>query len=195
MALYFGWQGTAPRAPYAPEQCSWIGRESEGNTGPCENSRAVYGVPSTLLRFVLDLYGPRYETASLLGDAQLMRVLTGSPQRGLAALEDATGADREELLVTFAAAMWADDRPGLGDWILSWNLYDIFQNVTPGARLQPYTSLAAEPTLDVSVRAASNAYLEWSPPLLHAPTSLRIRDPGDASALPRDMVLWVLRVQ
>ena len=60
--------------------------------------------------------------------------------------------------------------------------------------LQPYTSSAAEPTSSHSVRGGSTAYLEWSPPSSHAPTSLRIRTP-DEDELPDEMSFWILRIQ
>ena len=191
MALYFGFKGqNTPPATNAPEQCSWIGTPDEGNAGPCENNRAVYGVPSTLLRFVLDDYGLQYPG----GEAALMRALTSSPNRGLAVLEQATGEDKVSLLVRFAAMMWADGRPGLGDWLPSWDVFDIFDNVNENARLRPYDQTGATPALDVEVRAASNAYLLWTPPNLHDPTSVRIRT-LDGQPLPGHMVLWMLRIQ
>jgi len=190
MALYFGFKGRdRTPAPFAPEQCSWIGRESEGNTGPCERGRAVYGVPSALFRWIMDGYA-----TDEVQDGAMMRRLTRSPAHGLAALEAETGDDRVSMLVRFAATLWADDRPGLGGWFSSWNVHDIFANVVSEARLRPYVSGAAAPALDVSVRGASSAYLLWSPPSLHEPTSLRIRDP-DAGGVPGNVVLWVLRVR
>ncbi|MDZ7778496.1 MAG: IPT/TIG domain-containing protein [Gemmatimonadota bacterium] len=191
MALYFGFKGRdTPPEEFAPEQCSWIGRKSEGNAGPCENRRAVYGVPSMLLRWVLDQTGD-----DKLDDEALMRELTRPTANGLDALLEVTGKTRESLLVEFAATLWADDRPGMGDWLPSWNVHNVFQSVVEEARLRPYTSTAAEPTLDVEVRAASSAYLEWTPPDAHDPTSLRIRSPADEGAVPEGMVLWVLRIQ
>lgn len=195
MASYFGFQGEDPPLAAAPEECSWIGREDEENTGPCENRRAVYGVPSTLLRWVLDAYGGPDE----VGDALLMRQMIFSPTLGLETIEDVTGVDRLDLLVPFAATLWADGNPALPlgeqDWLESWNIHDIFASLNPDAGLRPFTSTAAAPDLEVAVRAASSAYLEWTPPSGHAPTSLRIRAPVDGGLLPEHMILWVLRVQ
>lgn len=195
MASYFGFQGQDPPTAAAPEECSWIGREDEENTGPCENRRAVYGVPSTLLRWVLDAFGGPDEA----GDAQLMRRMIFSPSLGLETIERVTGADRLDLLVPFAVTLWADGNPALPpgeqDWLESWNIYDIFDALNPNAGLRPFTSTAAAPDLEVAVRAASSAYLEWTPPSDHAPTSLRIRAPVDGGLLPEHMILWVLRVQ
>ena len=190
MALYFGFDPEQPDIPFvnAPEQCSWIGLESEGNTGPCENRRAVYGVPSTLLRYVLDQHA-----SSAVEDALLMRQITGSPYSGLENLRRATGWSEVQLLVQFAATLWADDR--VGDWLLSWDKADIFDALRPEAGLRPYERTGPTPDLDVSVRAASSAYLLWTPPDVHDPTSLRIRSPADGGPLPAHMVLWVLRIQ
>ncbi|MEX2472847.1 MAG: Ig-like domain-containing protein [Gemmatimonadota bacterium] len=195
MAFYFGFQGNDPPLAAAPEECSWIGREDEGNTGPCENRRAVYGVPSTLLRWVLDLGG-----SDELDDVALMRQMTFSSSSGLETLEGATGADRLDLLVPFAVTLWADGNPALPageqDWFESWNIYGIYDALSnQDAGLRPYTSSAPAPDLEVAVRAASSAYLEWTAPSDHAPTSLRIRAPADGGLLPEHMILWVLRVQ
>jgi hypothetical protein len=195
MAVYFGFQVDNPPLEKAPEECSWVGRESEGNAGPCETGRAVYGVPSTLLRWIMDRYG-----RDAADDRALLRRITSSPFSGFATLEDATGEEIVDLLVPFAATLWADGNPALPegqrDWLSSWNVYDVYANVNPDARLRPYVrDGVAEPQLDVSVRAASSAYLEWTPPLNHEPTSLRIRAPSDGGPLPEHMVLWVLRVR
>ncbi len=194
MALYFGFQGNDPPLAATPEECSWIGREDEGNTGPCENRRAVYGVPSTLLRWVLDLGGDDAQD-----DRDLMRQMTSSSTTGLATLEQATGADRLDLLVPFAVTLWADGNPALPadeqDWLESWDIHGIYESLNPDAGLRPYTSSAPAPDLEVAVRAASSAYLEWTAPSDHAPTSLRIRAPADEGLLPEHMILWVLRVQ
>ena len=189
MALYFGFDPEQPDIPFAnaPEQCSWIGLPP-GNNGPCENRRAVYGVPSTLLRYVLDQYA-----SNAAQDSLLMREITGSPYSGLENLQHATGVDEVELLVQFAATLWADDR--VGDWLLSWNKAEIFRSLPLEAQLRPYERTGPTPLLDVSVRAASSAYLLWTPPDLHDPTSLRIRSPADEGPLPEHMVLWVLRIQ
>ncbi|MEJ2206658.1 MAG: Ig-like domain-containing protein, partial [Gemmatimonadota bacterium] len=66
LAAYFGYQSSTSRVSGAPEQCTWIGNASDGNDGPCPSSRLVYGVPATLLRYVLDHWGldfPGGETA------------------------------------------------------------------------------------------------------------------------------------
>lgn len=187
MAMYFGFAGDS-RIPKAPEECSWMGLASEGNSGPCENSRAVYGVPSTLLRFTLDRYG----AAKAGGEAALMRDLTSSSRTGMANLAGATGETSTRLLILFGITLWADGR--VWNSLTSWNLYDVFQSFRETARLKPYTSTAAQPSLAASVRAGSNVYLEWTPASGHPPTSFRARTPA-GGALPGHMVLWILRVQ
>lgn len=187
LATYFGFAGDT-RVAAAPEQCSWMGDEDEGNTGPCDNLRAVYGVPATFLRFVLDRYGP----AKTGGESALLKELTASSRSGLANLAAATGDSSTRLLVLFGITLWADGR--IWNSLTSWNLYEVFQSFKATARLQPYASSAAEPTLSVSVRAGSNAYLEWSPASHHAATSFKARTTSGGT-LPSHMVLWVLRVQ
>lgn len=187
MAKYFGWTPDG-KVSGAPEECSWMGREAEGNTGPCLRGRAPYGVPAMFLRSVLDRYGADHPG----GEAGLMRELTGSARDGLPNLEEATGGEAELLMVLFGTALWADGRTG--DWITSWNLADIFDSLEPAARLDPARSISVAPIRSATVRAGSNAYLLWTPPSGHAPTSLKIRSPS-GGALPGHMVLWVLRVR
>ena len=73
MALFFGWDPRGDgdgRIPAAPEECSWVGRPGEGNSGPCQlRGREVYGVPSMVLRFALDRWGTDYPG----GESALMR--------------------------------------------------------------------------------------------------------------------------
>jgi len=187
LAVYFGFDGTA-HIPFAPEQCSWMGTPEEGNTGPCENSRAVYGVPATLLRLVLDRWGATYPG----GESALMRQLTGSSAVGLANLAAATGEAKDWIHTLFAATLWGDGR--FFNTLTSWNIHDIFSGLIPATRLVPYTDSGTAPALSVSVRAGSTAYLEWTPPANHPPASLRITTPG-GGVLPSNMHLWVLRVQ
>lgn len=190
LASYYGYSNSG-HITGAPEQCSWMGRTSEGNDGPCWNGRAPYGVPATLLRWILDRYGPSYSG----GEKALMRQLTASSQYGLQNLATLTGDSKEKLLTLFGLALWGDDRPVPGqNLITSWNLYDIFNNLVSSAQMQTYSSGSAAPSLTVSVRAGSNAYLQWNPPSNRVPTSLKIRTSG-GDALPSSMTLWVWRIQ
>ncbi|GMV04520.1 MAG: hypothetical protein AMXMBFR53_08000 [Gemmatimonadota bacterium] len=187
LAVYFGYSATGHVAG-APEQCSWVGRESEGNSGPCGRARAPYGTPSTLLRLILDRWGGTYPG----GEAALMRQLTSSGSVGLDNLAAATGERKDWILSLFGMTLWGDGR--FGNFLSSWNIHDVLRGFVAAAQLQPYTYSGAAPTLSVSVRAGSQAFLEWTPPAGHSPTSLRITTTG-GSTLPSNMGMWVLRIR
>jgi len=173
----------------SPEECTWLARDDD-NDGPCWNGRAVYGVPATLLRFILDRYGPSYAG----GEAALMRDLTNAAQIGYANLEARTGKSIGYLLTIFGIALWADGR-GYNNSLTSWDLYPIMESWSgTDYKLQPHASSGTEPTAAISVRGGSTGYLRWSPPSSHAPTSLRIRTP-DGDKLPDAMGFWILRIQ
>jgi hypothetical protein len=190
LAFYFGLRTSTTRTTGAPEQCTWIGGPSEGNSGPCGNEdRMVYGVPATLLRFVLDEYGPTY----VGGEQALMRQIAASGETGYSSLTKPTSNSAESLLVRFWLWIWAD-ATGFANFFSSWNLFSLWGGLVETAALKPYQSTSLLPTLDASIRAGSNAYLEWSPTSATGPTSLRIRSPS-GGAVPSTMVLWVYRVQ
>ena len=74
LAAFFGWDWDDPtsrsRIPNAPEECSWMGRPEEGNDGPCRNAaRAVYDVPSMVLRYAMDRFGGEYPMGEQAPDA------------------------------------------------------------------------------------------------------------------------------
>lgn len=189
LAFYYGFLTASTRTTGAPEQCTWIGRPSEGNSGPCGNAnRAVYGVPATLLRYVLDKYGPGYAG----GEAALARNIVSSANTGYASLTVLTGVTASELLTRFGLMVWSDGNTS--NMLTSWNLTDIWSGFVATAHLSPYTSAAQLPTFAASVRAGSTAYLEWSPGLATSPMSLRVRTPV-GGAVPATMVLWLYRYQ
>jgi len=149
----------------------------------------VYGVTATLLRFILDQYGPSYAG----GEAALIRDLTSSAQTGYDNLETVTGQSIGYLLTFFGINLWADGR--ILNHLTSWDLRSVMDAWSgTDYKLQPYTNSAAEPTSSHSVRGGSTAYLEWEPPSSHAPTSLRIRTPSD-DELPDVIGMWILRIQ
>ena len=188
LAFYFGYSNSG-KVDNAPEQCTWLGQEDDGNTGPCLNKkRAIYGVPATLIRFILDHYGPNYSG----GESKLMRDLTNSGQSGYRNLTALTGDDIGTLLTLFGTSLLADGR--IGNMITSWDLYSIMQSLGSNSRLQPYTSSAVEPNINLSVRGGSASYLEWSPPNAHVPTSIRITTP-EGGDLPNEMVMSIMRIQ
>jgi hypothetical protein len=193
---YFGYS-SAGRVEGAPEECSFLGNEDDGNTDPCDTNRSLYDVPAMLLRFILDWYGPGYTG----GESALMRDLTSSAQVGYDNLVTTTGASSIRLIQTlFGLNLYSDGRSGVyqGTYtsaLSSWNLTPIIELFTsPWGQLQPYTSSDAAPTSSHSVRGGSAAYLEWEPPSSHAPTSLRIRTPA-GDELPSTMGMWIFRIQ
>ena len=188
LTRYFGDSGSG-KVNGAPEQCSWLGKESQNNKGPCINRRAVYGVPSIFIRMILDVFGPTYPG----GEKALSRDLVGATDYGgFANFEERTGDVRGDLLAKFAMTLWGDGR--VSDNLTSWNIHDVMQRWTEDGRLQPYENILAEESLNVSVRGGSNAYLEWSPPSQHAPSSVHIRDPL-GSLTPNNMLLWIQRIE
>jgi hypothetical protein len=195
-SYYLGYSSSGHVAG-APEECTWL---EKSPPGPCiGGSRAVYGVPATLLRFILDWYGPGYSG----GEAALMRDLTSSAQTGYDNLVTTTGASSFALIQTlFGLNLYSDGRTGVaqGTFTRALTYFDfssIMSLTTSNGLdrgLQPYTSSDAEPTISKSVRGGSTAYLEWEPPSSHAPTSLRIRTPS-GDELPEQMGMWIFRIR
>ncbi len=187
LTYYFG-NSDSGKIPGAPEECSWIGKESQGNSGPCRNLRAVYGVPSIFMRMVLDLYGPNYPG----GEKALSKALVGSTDSsGLTNYSRITGVPKEVLLTTFAMTLWGDGK--ISNNLTSWNIHDVMSRWVSAGRLQPYKSNTTNLTLPLAVRASSSSYLEWSPPALHFPSSIRIETSGSGSL--NHMVLWIQRIE
>jgi len=195
VAYYFGYSSSGHVAG-APEECTWLARDPPGPCGA--GGRAPYGFPATLLRFVLDWYGPGYTG----GEAALMRDLTSSGQTGYDNLVTTTGASSIGLIQTlFGLNLYSDGRTGVaqGTYTSALSYFDFFDVMQyyptlDATRLQPYTSSDAAPTSSHSVRGGSTSYLEWEPPSSHAPTSIRIRTPG-GDALPSTMGMWIFRIQ
>ncbi|HAB30433.1 MAG TPA: hypothetical protein DCE19_06920, partial [Gemmatimonadetes bacterium] len=199
-AFYFGWSSSGKVAE-APERCTWVARDPPG---VCEGgSRAVYGVPATLLRFILDLYGPGYSG----GEAALMRDLTSSGETGYANLVTTTGADSFALIQTlFGLNLYSDGRTGVAQDANTTSALTYFDYGAIGlgyvedAQLQPYTSSDAEPNKIFSVRGGSTAYIEWEPPREiavlggHAPTSIRLTTQSGGE-LPDVIGMWIYRIQ
>ena len=188
--------GSVGRVKGAPEECSWMGRPQDGNDGPCKNSfRAVYGVPSVVLRYAMDRWGSDYSG----GESALMRRLTQSPRRGLAALEDVSSWRRERILADFYMGLWLDGRPGPyggnWNWFSTWNIHGIIgglRNVQ--FRPQPWVSRAVRFEGRWNVRAGSTFYLNWTPSGSRGPTSLKVTSPGGAP-VPGHISVWALRIR
>jgi hypothetical protein len=192
LVFLYGYQGNnAPKVLQAPEECSWLGRESQGNTGPCSGkTRAPYDVPSFFLRAILDRFGPTYPG----GEAALMKRLTQSPLGGWDAIGDVTGRPIEEDLAEFYMTLWGDGLIGDLPMMTTWDLFDIFSNFVAQARLQP--KLSSEPAFEntAAVRGGSNYYVHWTPDGALAPTSIRLTSTTGAST-PPTVSVWVLRVR
>jgi hypothetical protein len=192
LVFLYGYQGNnAPKVLQAPEECTWLGRESQGNTGPCGGkTRAPYDVPSFFLRAILDRFGPSYPG----GEAALMKRLTQSPFGGWDAIGDVTGRPIEEDLAEFYMTLWGDGLIGDLPMMTTWDLFDIFSNFVPQARLQPKLSFAPAFENTAAVRAGSNYYLHWTPDGALAPTSVRLTSSTGAST-PPTVSVWVLRIR
>ena len=177
----------------APEECTWIGREEDGNTGPCAG-RHVYGVPSMLLRFVMDRWGEEYPG----GEAALMRRLVNSPSAGFSSLEEVSGRRIEEILAEFYIALWGDGRPSspgyAWDWMASWDLHDIFSRFPDDYQLQPRTSSSRSPRAVANIRDGSSLYVHWTPSGSLAPTSIRVTAPS-GHPVPGHISVWAWRIR
>ena len=196
MVSFFGWDGLghgSGRVRGAPEECTWIGREEDGNTGPCAG-RHVYGVPSMLLRFVMDRWGEEYPG----GEAALMRRLVNSPSAGFSSLEEVSGRRIEEILAEFYIALWGDGRPSspgyAWDWMASWDLHDIFSRFPDDYQLQPRTSSSRSPRAVANIRDGSSLYVHWTPSGSLAPTSIRVTAPS-GHPVPGHISVWAWRIR
>ena len=195
MAHFFGLDSDDPdglrRVPDAPEQCSWMGFAYEGNDGPCKGSaRAVYDVPSMVLRYAMDRWGGEYPG----GEEALLRRLNESPDLGLAALEEVSAWRSERILADFYVTLWLDLNGWEAQGMTTWDLADVWSGFTEGAQLRPHVSTTVSFHGDWSVRAGSTFYLHWSPAGERGPTSLKVMSPGGAS-LPGHMSVWALRIR
>ena len=197
MAAFFGldWRGDGTgRISRAPEECSWVGREGEGNSGPCLGN-AVYGVPSMVLRYAMDRWGEDYAG----GERALMRRLNVSPATGFASLVDVSPGREwrpEQILADFYITLWLDLQPGRRTYGMStWDLYDLFRRRPSNWQLQPYTSSSPSPRLTGRrVRAGSSLYFHWTPTGALSPTSIKVASPG-GGRLPSHISVWALRLR
>lgn len=199
MALFFGWDHRgdgAGRIFGAPEECSWVGKPDEGNSGPCLlDGREIYGVPSMVLRYAMDRWGGDYPG----GERALMRRLTQSSPRGFASLVDVSPERSwrpEQILADFYITLWIDLQPGRRAYgMSSWDLHDIFTNARENWRLQPYTSSSPNPRLTGRrVRAGSSLYFHWTPTGALSPTSIKVTSSA-GGRVPDHISVWALRVR
>ena len=187
MAAFFGWSNEG-RVQYAPEQCSWVGRRREGNSGPCVG-RAVYGVPSMVFRFAMDRWGGEYPG----GEQALMKRLIQSPNRGFASLEDVSSWRTEQILASFYISLWTDGRLYNSGGMTSWNLYDIFSKFESSAQLKPYTSRTSQPRFSARIRAGSSLYVHWTPAGSLNLTAIKVTSSG--GPVPDHVSVWAFRIR
>ena len=197
MALFFGrdYRGDGSgRISGAPEECSWVGGEEDGNSGPCLGVRQVYGVPSMVYRYALDRWGG--DDAG--GERALMRRLTQSPAQGFASLVDVSpeGAwSPEQVLADFYINLWADLQGWSAPGMTTWDLRDVFGNLRPNTRLQPYTDSSHTPRLTGRrVRAGSSLYFHWDPTGSLGPTAIKVTSAG-GGRVPDHISVWAFRVR
>ena len=193
MAQFFGWdpeEGGTGRVPHTPEQCSWVGKPSEGNSGPCKD-RAVYGVPSMVFRYAMDRWGGGYAG----GEQALMRGLIQSRSRGFDSLVDASPSWRtEKILADFYITLWVDLQGYTASGMTTWNLHDIFGNFRSELQLQPYTSSSTRPRQTASVRAGSSLFLHWTPNGPLSPTAIKVTS-ASGGPVPDHISVWALRIR
>ena len=192
LALYYGFETRDTKVAGAPEECSWLGLESQGNDGPCISGREVYGVPWSFLRWLTDQYASAFP-----GGAQgFHKRLIDSDFAGFANVTSALGVPIDVLLTQWSAALYADDRvPGMNPKLTfpSWNLVNIESGLVQSARLKPRDRPFGAFSDQVSVRGGSTAYFLVSGTGRSA-TGIRVRDLSDGP-LPNDMRVWVVRLQ
>jgi hypothetical protein len=191
LILYYGFRDASTSVTGAPEQCTWLALPDAGNTGPCDGrSRAVYGVPWLLLRWLSDHFGP-----DAGGEAAFHRQLVQRGSIGFQAIEAITGTPARTLLAQWAAALYVDDRVAAATPRLTfrtWNLVNIEARLVDTARLRPRDRPFGAFTDQVSVRGGSTAYFLVGGTSRPA-TVVRARD-LQGGALPATMQLWVVRL-
>ncbi len=190
---YFGYDFTTKVSiSGAPEQCTWLG--VDGETGPCDfATRLRYGVPWSLVRHGIDLYG-----ASLGGSRGVHRALVDySGAAGFAAIETVFGKTMGQMMAIWAAMLYVDDRfvdPALAMFqFANWDLRSLEGAFAAPAALSPRARGFVDFQDDFSVRAASNAFFEISGGGRPA-TAVRIRDQS-GNLLPGFFQVWIVRVE
>jgi len=180
------------KRPNAPEECSWLGLRSQGNTGPCLADYPVYGASWSFLRWLSDQFGPTFPG----GEKGLHQKLVDNSFSGFATISDVVGVPIDVLLAQWAAALYLDDRiAGLDPRLTftSWNLADIEAGIIEPAHLVPRSRGFGRFSDGVSVRGGSTAYFLVSGDSRPA-TGIRARDLSDGP-LPSGMRMWVVRLR
>ena len=193
LAVYYGFESRTSRVLTAPEQCSWLGRPEQGNTGPCAlGGREPYGVPSSFFRWLSDHFGASFPG----GEQGMHKRLVENAFTGFATITDVVGVPIDVLLAQWAASLYIDDRitnPDVKLTFKSWNLKNIESGLVQTAWLIPKDRPFGAFTDNVSVRGGSTAYFIVSG-TGRGPVAVRVRDGTDVP-LPGTMRLWVVRMQ
>ena len=192
LAVYYGFETRETKVSGAPEQCSWLATQAQGNTGPCLSGREPYGVPWSFLRWLSDQYGSQFP----LGEKGLHQALIDNAFSGFATISDVIGQPMESLLVQWSAMLYADDRiPGVDEKLTmkSWNLVSIESGIVESGRLAPRLRTFGTFNDPILVRGGSTAYFVVSGASRPA-TGIRVRDASDGP-LPGIMRVWVVRAQ
>jgi hypothetical protein len=203
------WNGNTPdpniQVSGAPEQCSWLAAEEQGNTGPCQEWRPIYGVPWLLLRWISDQFSSRYGT----GEPGLQRALIDHTRDGFETLADVTGTSISELLAQWSASLYVDDCAGrivspCGTGVTfnsrlllpSWNLASI-NGAGPPRLISTVGLRPRERTFGIfseefQVRGGSTAYFRLSGSRPAFTVGART---GNGGTLPGHMQVWIVRVE
>jgi uncharacterized protein YjdB len=192
LVFYFGAASASAKVPNAPEQCSWLGQATQGNTGPCIGGRDVYGVPYFFLRYLSDQLGPTFPG----GEKAFHKQLIENEFVGYTTITDVTGIGIDVLLARWAAALFVDDRVvGIDPKLTftTWNLTSVEAGLVPSTHLTPRERAFGTFSDQVSVRGGSTAYFLVTGQGRSA-TGLRVRDLSDGPLAP-NMRLWVVRVR
>ena len=192
LAFYFGFTDPAePKAPNAPEACSWLQPLPGGAPpGPCEVSGAFSGAWA-FLRWLTDHFG-----VAVGGDGAFHQMLIDARGPGFERVETLTGLPVETLLARFGASLYVDDRVTPVEPLLdfpSWNLFDLDGQLIDQARLLPRVLGYQDFTLDVSVRGGSTAYFRISGAGRPA-TAIELTGPAGGASSP-DLHVWAVRLE
>ncbi len=194
LARYFGFRTQTERTAEAPERCGWLaydipGVRETGASGPCRTS-LNYDLGWSFLDWVTERFGDRAG-----GREAFHAAFIAHPTADLAGIGALVGEDWRELLAWWAAALYLDDRfQGIDPRLQfdSWNLLDISSRLVETARLVPYGHGFTPFERELTVAAASSAYLRIDG-AAQPGTSLRLTGAGGAG-LPEWMQLWIVRL-
>jgi IPT/TIG domain/Bacterial Ig-like domain (group 2) len=191
LSYYFGWDGTSAREADAPDRCSAFGFVSASTA--CVGSYAT-GASWSLLRYITDRFqamSPGTLHAALIDEATL---------DARASLENVLGIPFDDLLVDWAAALYADGQVSANAaptlQFESWDMADVFGAMPPEQRLTPAEVSFSSFGVARSLIGGGTAYTLLTQPGARGPMAIRFRSSQDqilGSVLgPR---LWLVRIR